>query len=199
MDIQVISRFVLKQRITFLVNRYEYFAQNQPADEPRQVAFVEQKRLKLREEITAYTSEARQEVLFSLKAERVLDVHGKYFVRDGQGKELGYLRKVFGKSLLRSTWEAYDASDRLLFTAQETNQFVAIFRRIAEMIPFVEIIAVFVPFHFEFLKDGVAIGSHRRQVSLRDEYVMTLEPAAANIDRRVVLAFGIALDALQAR
>jgi hypothetical protein len=198
MDLQSHSSFVLKQRITFLVNRYEFFATS--AGQPdRLAAFVEQKRLTLKEQITAYTSEDKSEVLFTIQAEKVLDVHGRYFVRDGQGQLLGSLRKVFGKSLLRSTWEVANDKDEVLFTAQESSQVVALFRRFADFIPFVGIIAEFVPFHFEFRRGDVVIGSYRRVITFRDQYTMTFEPAAAGIDRRLGLALGIALDALQSR
>jgi len=44
------------------------------------------------------------------------------------------------------------------------------------------------------------IGSYRRVLGkLRDRYVMELTPEAREIDRRLLVAFAIALDALQDR
>lgn len=199
MDLQSASRFLLKQRITLFVNRYEYIVVNDDGSDGALVAFAEQKRLTLKEEINVYTTEAKTEVLFSLKAEKVLDIHGKFFVRDASGRTLGYLRKVFGRSLLRSTWEVYDADEKPMFTAQESNKFLAIFRRIAGEIPLVGLVVPLIPYHFEFVRGVEVVGAHRRHLGIRDHYDTTLEPAAGQLDRRVILALGIALDALQSR
>lgn len=199
MDLQSISRFLLKQRITPLVNRYEYFSLTSEDKAGERVAFVEQKRFTFKEEITAWSSEDRAEVVLRLKAEKVLDVHGRYWVMDAAGAKLGYLRKAFGRSLLRSTWEVYDADDRLLVTVQETSQLVALVRRFGGIVPVIGEFLQLLPFHFQFLADGQVVGSYNRLFSLRDEYSLSLEPAMADVDRRLMLAMGIALDALQSR
>lgn len=199
MDLQSISQFLLKQRITPLVNRYEYFSLTTEGKTDERLAFVEQKRFTFKEEITAWSGEDRTEVVFRLKAEKVLDVHGKYWVTDAAGASVGYLRKVFGRSLLRSTWEVYDAHDRLLVTVQETSQTVALVRRFGGIVPIIGEFLQLLPFHFQFLADGQVVGSYNRLFSLRDEYRLSLEPMAADVDRRLMLALGIALDALQSR
>jgi uncharacterized protein YxjI len=197
MTFQDFNSFVLKQRITPLINRYEYYAKDGGVEQP--IAFVEQKRFKIKEEITAWTSSDKGEVVFTMKAEKVMDVHGKYLVTDAQGQLVGYLRKVFGKSLLRSTWEVYGADDSLLLTVQETSQAGALIRRFGGLIPFVGGLVEFWPFNFQFMAAGQQVGNYNRIMGIRDNYDVTLEPAAAQVDRRLVLALGIALDALQDR
>jgi uncharacterized protein YxjI len=57
------------------------------------------------------------------------------------------------------------------------------------------------PFNF-VLRDGETDVGHYRRVlgKLRDRYVLELTPAAGDgIDRRLLVAFAIALDALQDR
>lgn len=199
MDLQSASEFLLKQRVTFLINRYEYVLSGAASQAGALVAFAEQKRLTLKEEINVYTSVEKTQILFSVKAEKVLDVHGKFFVRDQDGNTIGYLRKVFGKSLIRSTWDVYDATDQLLFTARETSQLFAAFRRVAELLPIIDVVASFIPYHFEFVRGTEVIGAHRRRIGLFDHYDTSLNSSAHSLDRRLVLALGIALDALQAR
>ncbi len=56
------------------------------------------------------------------------------------------------------------------------------------------------PFNFVLLKDGGEAGTYRRVLGkLRDRYVLELEPPLQDVDRRLVLALAIALDALQDR
>jgi uncharacterized protein YxjI len=197
MTLQDYNAFVLKQRITPIVNRYEYFGKAGDAETP--VAFVEQKRFKLKEEITAWTNENRGEVVFTLKAEKVMDIHGKYLVSDAAGQLVGYLRKVFGASLLRSTWEIYDASGQLLLTVQETSVFAAVMRRFGGFVPIIGGLLEFWPFNFQFLSQGQVVGFYNRIPGLRDKYDLALQDGAPAVDRRLMLALGIALDALQDR
>lgn len=194
------SRFLLSQRLTLLVNRYEYSLYDN-GTQGESVAFAEQDRFAFREKVTVWTNESRGEVLFTIAAEKVLDIHGSFLIRDASGALIGSCRKVFGASLLRSTWEVRDANDHLLCTVQEKSRGVAIARRVMAFIPFLDEIAQFVPFNFHFVNsEGQEVGHHARLWgSLNDRYVMELGSELGNADRRIFLALGILLDALQDR
>lgn len=199
MDLQSHSNFLLVQKITFLINRYQYFLyDNGVQGEP--VAFVEQKRFAFRERVTVWKSEEKNEVFFTVRAEKILDVHGKFLVEDASGQLIGYCRKGFAASLLRSTWEVYDKGDVLLFTAKEKSEGVALGRRIAQFIPLLADFAHIIPFNFIFEKDGRSVGSHHRVWgSLNDRYALEIADDLKNCDRRILLALGILLDAVQDR
>jgi uncharacterized protein YxjI len=196
MDLQAHSRFLLAQKLTMLVNRYQYFAYDQGL-KGEQVAFVEQKRFAFREHMTVYSDDSRSTTLFTVIAEKLLDVHGRFMVRDANDVVIGYCRKSFGASLLRSTWQIFDAEDQLLFTAVEQHHAIAILRRVLQFVPAIGEFAAIIPFNFVFQKDGVIVGGHRRVWgSWTDQYSVEVTTAA---DRRLVLALGILLDALQDR
>ena len=199
MDLQKHSHFLLLQKLTLLVNRYECFLyDNQQQGE--QVAFVEQKRFAFREHITVWRSEHKSETLFTVRAEKILDVHGKFLVEDEMGHLIGHCRKVFGTSLLRSTWEVHDANDQLLFVAREKSPAIAIIRRLLQFVPDIGAFANFVPFNFVFERDGQVVGSHHRVWwSFSDRYALEVSDALKATDRRLLLALGILLDALQDR
>ncbi len=197
MTLQNYSSFVLKQRITAFINRYEYYGRE--GETEALLAFVEQKRFNLREEITAWATPEKGAVVFTLKAEKVLDIHGKFLVTAPDGALIGYLRKVLGKSLLRSTWEVCDPADKVLLTVRETNAAVAVIRRVGGLLPIIGDILQYLPYNFEFIREGARVGYYNRQWGWRDNYDIALEPVAADVDRRLVMALGIALDALQGR
>jgi uncharacterized protein YxjI len=198
MDLQGIRKFQLRQHFTVLINRYEYLALVE-GQEPTVIGFAEQKRFKIKEEITFWESESRSSILFSLKAEKALDLHGKFFVLDGEGNSLGYLKKDFRSSLTRSTWEVFDATGTKLFTATEKDVLVALLRRVAAFIPIVGDFIQLIPFHFTFLKDNLPVGTFERKIKLRDIYLLNVSPELDSVDRRLILALGVALDALQDR
>ena len=77
---------------------------------------------------------------------------------------------------------------------------IAIFRRLADFIPYVGDFLP-IPYHFVFLRDGAVIGSNTRKgMSIRDVYTIDLtEDLDRTLDRRLVLAAAVGMDALQAR
>jgi uncharacterized protein YxjI len=80
---------------------------------------------------------------------------------------------------------------------------VALFRRLVGFIPFVEYVAdwVPIPYHFVFKRgDQVLATNHRRAWKLRDTYTIDLTgDPGRTLDRRLVLATAVGMDALQAR
>jgi uncharacterized protein YxjI len=200
------DRFHIRQLVRPMVNRYEVSTLGgDRKSEGDPVCFVEQRRFKLKEELTAFTDASRGEVVFRIKARKVWDPRGEYDVRDGEGSLLGALRKRFGRSLLRSTWEIDDPAGEPLGWAQERSAAVAIARRIKGFLGLIPLVGwVFdllpVPYHFLFHRGESEVGELRRIIGIRDRYSLDLSgDAEREIDRRVALALAIGLDALQAR
>jgi hypothetical protein len=162
------------------------------------LAFVRQKKLAIKEDIRFFTDESQAEELFRIKARQVFDVRGRYDVTTPGGERLGTVEKVFGISLLRSTWRIYDAGEQQVALAQERSMPVAILRRAIDFVPYGELIPIL--FQFTITMDGREVGELRRPVGLRDRYILKLAgDPDRRIDRRVAVALAIALDALQSR
>jgi hypothetical protein len=85
--------FFVRQQITTMVNRYEIRGANPDGSEGQLLAFAQQKRMKLREEVVFYAGESRTRPVFSFKARQRLDVHAEHDVFDEHGNALGYFRK----------------------------------------------------------------------------------------------------------
>jgi hypothetical protein len=175
------DRFFLSQRIRPMVNQYEVStlgADEKSAGEP--VCFVEQKRMKLKEDLRAFNDDSKSAEVFRIKAQQAFDPRARYDVTGAGGQQIGQLQKVFGKSLLRSTWRLYDAAGNEIGWARERSMFVALFRRLVGFVPFIGGFADWlpIPYHFDYFVGG---------------------DAERAIDRRVVLALAVGMDALQAR
>ena len=197
------DRFFLSQRFRAMINQYEVStmgADGKSAGEP--LCFVEQKRMKLKEDLRAFTDDSKTAELFRIKAQQVWDPRAKYDVTDASGLQIGQLRKVFGKSLLRSTWQIYDAAGEEVAWARERNLFVALLRRTIGLVPiigeFLELLPI--PYHFDYFVGDERIGGLQRILGLRDRYELDVSgDAERRIDRRVAIALAVGLDALQAR
>jgi uncharacterized protein YxjI len=190
--------FLLRQRIRPVINQYEFTL---PNGEP--VCFVEQKRFKFKEDIRFYADDSKAEELMRLKARQRFDPAARYDVTDASGAPIGQIQKVFGASLLRSTYTLFDASGNETAKVTEKSLSVALFRRLVGFVPFIGGFSDFlpIPYHFVFKRGDELLGSHTRQAfKFRDTYTLdfTGDPGRT-LDRRLVLATAVGLDALQAR
>jgi uncharacterized protein YxjI len=196
-ELAKIERFTMTQKITLMVNRYEIRSANPDGSPGELLAFAQQKRMAFKEQVTFYTDEKRTHPVFSFKARQRLDLGATYDVLDAAGQPIGWFRKDFGKSLLRSTWHLGTPNGLELF-GQERNANIAIARRLWEFIPLVSDLPSPFLFHFDFTDAGgqVLLSSVRKR-SLRDRY--NVEVPGAQLDGRVAAAMAVALDALQSR
>src|SRR5919202_661757 len=116
--------FLLRQRIRPVVNQYEFTL---PDGEP--VCFVEQKRFKFKEDIRFYSDDSKRHELMRLKARQRFDPAARYDVTEAGGAPIGQIQKVFGASLLRSTYTLFDYAGRETARVTEKSVGVALFRR----------------------------------------------------------------------
>jgi uncharacterized protein YxjI len=197
-----VDRLYVKQRFTLMVNTYDISTlgpDGKSAGEP--ICFVKQKRMKIREEINFFADESQLQPVLRIKKRNILEFHGAADVQLPDGTVIGQLQKDFGKSLLRSAWQILDPSGRVVATAQEKSLPMAILRRVWGWIPYLGDVPFFIPFHFEIHVGDTKVGEYSRPATgISDRYILDLSGDSQRvIDRRVAMAFTIALDALQDR
>ena len=190
--------FFIDQLIRPIANLYRISTLGSDGGPGQPVAFVRQKKLSIREDIRFFADESETDELFRMKARQVFDVRGRYDVTSPEGERIGTLEKVLGISLIRSTWRVYDASEQQVALAQEKSIHVALLLRLIDFVPYGEFAPVV--FQFTILMDGREVGELRRPLGVRDRYTLSLSAdPERRLDRRVAVALGIALDALQSR
>jgi uncharacterized protein YxjI len=191
--------FYLRQIIRPIINRYE-FSLNEDASEP--FCFVEQARFKFKEDIRFFTDETKTQELLRIKARQRFDPRATYDVTTPDGAKVGEIKKVFGKSLLRSTYE-FQSTGGEPVEARERSLWVALFRRLVGFLPEIGGYADWlpIPYHFDFRRGEELLGTNNRQRwKWRDVYTIDMTPdAQRSVDRRLVLAIAVGQDALQAR
>lgn len=187
--------FELHQNFTLMVNEYKIIKDGKLA------AFARQKRLALREHFTLYKDETRKDMLAVSKARTIIDLGPTFDVVDASGKKLGALRKDFKKSLLSSTWYIGGPDkDEPLFSVEEKNYSVAIFRRLWNFVPLISELPFFWKFHFSIMANGKVVGEYRKITSFRDHYALHLDEAQiGKVDERVWMVMAVLLDAMQSR
>ncbi len=192
-----VPTFFVRQKITLMVNRYEINGANADGSEGALLAYAQQKRMTIKEQVTFYTDESKSHAVFSFTARQRLDVHAEHDVYDEHGQPLGWFKKEFGASLLRSTWRL--GGPGLEARGQERRPVIAILRRVWGLIPYIGDVWVPFVFHFDFVDvvSGEPVLVSERRKSVRDRYVVTVPDA--RLDFRVAASMAVALDALQSR
>ena len=200
--VATLDRFFVQQQFAPIANIYRISAVGPDGNPAEPVAYVRQKRMKIREQIDFYADESQSVPLLRLRARKVFEFRGMTDVLlPNGGQVIGSVKKNFAMSLLRSSWSVLDPAGREVATAREKSMFFAVLRRVWALIPFVGDIPYFIPFHFDIHgPDGRLLGTYVRRWALRDRYLMDLSGDPQRwLDRRVMMAFTVALDALQDR
>src|SRR3712207_2643838 len=118
----------------------------------------------------------------------MMDLNAGYDIFDEDHQQIGFFRKDFKASLLRSTFHIEGPG--YAGTGQERNQAIALVRRFSD-IPFL-------PIHFDFVStEGQPLIAVERQATVRDRY--TVHVPDQRVDFRVAAAVAVAMDALMAR
>ena len=195
--------FVLRQRIKPVINQYEFFLPGDDGSLGEPICFAEQARFKFKEDIRFYADESKQHELLRIKARQRFDPRARYDVTAPDASKIGEIQKVFGASLLRSTYALFDAQGNELATATERSLAVALFRRLVDFVPYIGDFGNWlpIPYHFDFKRDDAILGSHVRQAwKFRDTYTIDMSgDPQRTLDRRLILAIAVGMDALQAR
>jgi uncharacterized protein YxjI len=161
---------------------------------------VKQKKMKIKEDIRFRVSPDHPEHLFMIKSKSVFEFRGRHEVLDADGTVIGMLEKDFGRSLLRSHWRVRDAAGTEVLEGHEASWIIALLRRFADIGPELFSLLTWLPFNFVLLREGRQVGTYKRVLGkLRDRYILELEPEVGDVDRRLIVAFAIGLDALQDR
>ncbi len=127
--------FLLRQRIKLVINQYEFFLPSADGKPGEPLCFVEQKRFKFKEDIRFYTDESKTQELLRIKARQAFDPRATYDVTDDLGATIGAIQKVFGQSLLRSTYRILDAQGEEVAITTEKSLPIALFRRAVGFVP----------------------------------------------------------------
>lgn len=111
----------------------------------REVFFVHQKALKLKEDINVYSDSRKSQVLFNIKADRWLDFNATYSITSGLGK-LGAVKREGMRSLWSATYNVMDSSGGLTTHIKEDNPWVKVMDAVFGEIPVVGMFSGYV-FH----------------------------------------------------
>jgi uncharacterized protein YxjI len=103
-----------------------------------QIAYVRKKKFKLKEDVRVYEDEDQRELLFRIRADRVVDFGASYAISGRDGRPLGAIEQRGMRSLWKSTYDVTDPFGKSIAVIHEENPFVKVLDSLAEAIPFAD-------------------------------------------------------------
>ncbi len=91
----------------------------------RQVFYVKQKLLKLKEAVTVFADTGQTQPLYQINADRVIDFSARYHFADANGVGLGSVKRAGVKSLWKTHYEIYENGTPVM-TIREENAWVKV-------------------------------------------------------------------------
>jgi len=166
------DRFLVQQVFKPIANEYRISVPPPGStDEGHPLLFVKQKKMKIKEDIRFRLAPDDGPHLFMIKSRTVFEFRGRHEVLGPDG-----------------------------FDAHEASWPIALLRRFADLGPDWLAPLQWLPFNFVLKRDGQQVATYRRVLGkLRDRYELEIGPGLEGADRRLIIAFAVALDALQDR
>ena len=111
----------------------------------RQIAYVRQKLFKLKENIRVFADEQQTRLMYSIKADRIIDFNAAYGLTDAQtGQTFGSLRRKGMRSLWKAAYEVHDENGQPLYFISEESAFMRLLDGIFSELPIIGLLSGYV-------------------------------------------------------
>lgn len=106
------------------------------------IMFIKQKMLKLKEQVEVYNDADQTQLLFTMKADRVIDFSANYHFADAQGNDWGAVRRKGMRSLWSAHYEIMQ-DGQIDMTMSEESAFKKVLEALLGEIPLIGILAIY--------------------------------------------------------
>lgn len=156
------------------------------------LGYVKQKLFKLKEDINVFADEGQTQLLYNIKADRVIDFSAKYNFTDANGQFLGSLKRKGMRSILKANYEVYDERDQQVYQIHEENAWIKVVDSLLGEVPVLGMFTgyLFNPAYIVERMDGSPVARLAKQPAFF-EGIFQLEPKsqiAPEEEARVLLS-----------
>ncbi|HMT09584.1 MAG TPA: hypothetical protein PKA82_16405 [Pyrinomonadaceae bacterium] len=156
------------------------------------IGYVKQKLFKFKEAINVFADEGQTQLLFTIKADRVIDFSAKYNFTSANGQPVGSIKRRGMRSILKAHYEIYDENDSQVYEIHEENAWIKVIDSLLGELPVVGMFTgyFFNPAYIVSRMDGTQAAKLQKQPAFF-EGVFQLEPLsriAPEEEARILLA-----------
>lgn len=156
------------------------------------IGYVKQKLFKFKEAINVFADEGQTQLLFTIKADRVLDFSAKYNFTSANGQLVGSIKRRGMRSILKAHYEIYDENDQQVYEIREENAWIKVVDSLLGELPLIGMFTgyFFNPAYIVSRMDGTQVAKLQKQPAFF-EGIFQLDPLsqiATEEETRVLLS-----------
>ena len=99
------------------------------------VAYVRQKMFKLKEAIIVYSNESKNNILYKINADRIIDFRANYAFSYEDGEVFGRVGRKGMKSIWKAHYEIYEEDNKLEYNIKELNPWAKVMDSLLGEVP----------------------------------------------------------------
>lgn len=153
--------------------------------------YVKQKMFKLKEDINIFADEKQTQLLFNIKADRMIDWSANYSFTDARGNFLGSIKRQGMRSIWKASYDIFDSNGNPAYKITEENGWVKFGDALFGELPLVGILSgyVFNPAYLLTASNGTVIARLKKQPAFFEgKFVLeNLVPIPPEEETRLVL------------
>lgn len=131
------------------------------------IAYVRQKMFKFKEAIMVYSNESKQQLLYKINADRIIDFNASYAFTDEDERVIGHVGRKGMKSLWKAHYDIFDDKSQQKFNIREENPWSKVFDALMSEVPVVGIFTgyMFNPKYGVISNDGTTVARLSKEAS----------------------------------
>lgn len=152
--------------------------------------YVKQALFKLKEAVTVFGDEAQTRALFSINADRMLDISARYHIADAQGMALGAIQRHGMRSFWSAHYEVLNHSGSAAFTIREENPWVKVLDAVLGEVPVLGLLTgmFFHPAYLVTRSDGqLALRVTKQRSLLESTFVVDRQSELSDTEEKLAL------------
>jgi uncharacterized protein YxjI len=132
------------------------------------LGYVKQKMFKLKEDINIFADEKQTQLLFNIKADKMIDWSANYSFTDARGNYLGSIKRQGMRSIWKASYDIFDARGSQVMKIHEENGWIKVADALFGELPLVGILSgyVFNPVYVIERTDSTPIARLKKQPAL---------------------------------
>lgn len=155
------------------------------------LGYVKQKMFKLKEDINIFADEQQTQMLFNIKADRMIDWSANYSFTDNRGNHLGSIKRQGMRSIWKASYDIFDANGNQVYKINEESGWVKVGDALFGELPLIGMLSgyVFHPAYIVSRMDGTPIARLKKEPAFFEgKFVLTnLSQLSTEEETRIVL------------
>lgn len=141
------------------------------------IGYVKQKLFKLKEAINVFSDEGQTNLIYTIKADRIIDFSAKYNFSDSSGRMLGSIRRKGMRSIFKAHYLIFDENENQTMEIHEENGWVKVVDALIGELPIIGMFTgyFFNPSYIVSRMDGTQVARLKKQPAFM-EGVFELQP-----------------------